>query len=271
MLAKRTLTALVMLLVGLPAVIFGGVFYFIVIGTLVTGAAWEYARIFRAVQSRPSMILTAGGTAALLVARMFLPQAAGPLLAGLVLLAVTVHLIEYEKGRDQAAQDLTVTLGGLIYLGWLGAYLLDLRSLPGGLWWLMLALIPVFTADTMAYFVGTRFGRHPLCPRLSPKKTWEGYWAGVASGPLAGAGFAWLFAQLGGPQVDLLGSALLGLVMAAFTPLGDLGESLFKRQAGLKDSSNVFPGHGGFFDRIDSWLWAAVIGFYLVQWFFLKA
>jgi phosphatidate cytidylyltransferase len=63
--------------------------------------------------------------------------------------------------------------------------------------------------------------------------------------------------------------ALLGLLMGLVTPLGDLGESMIKRQAHIKDSSNVFPGHGGFFDRIDSWIWAAAIGYYFIQWFVL--
>lgn len=268
MLAKRTLTALGMALIGLPAIYFGGVFYFIVIEVLLAGAAWEYVRLFHMIRLHPSMVVTVGGVIALLAARMFYAPATGPLLAGLILLAITVHLIDYEKGCDQAAQDVTVTLGGLIYLGWLGAYLLDLRNQPNGAWWVLLSLFPVFVADSMAYFVGVRFGKHRLSPRLSPKKSWEGYWAGVVSGPFAGAGFAWLATQAGGPKMNLWTAALLGLILAAVTPLGDLGESLFKRQAGMKDSSNVFPGHGGFFDRIDSWLWAAVIGFYFIRFFF---
>ncbi len=267
MLAKRTLTALGMALIGLPAIYFGGVFYFLVIELLVAGAAWEYVRLFRVVNLRPSMIITVGGVVALLAARMFYAPAAPPMLSGLTLLTIAVHLIAYEKGRDQAAQDATVTLGGLVYLGWIGAYLLDLRNQSNGGWWLFLSLFPVFVADSMAYFIGIRYGKHRLSPRLSPKKSWEGYWAGVISGPFAGAGFAWLAAQAGGPQMNLWAAALLGLILAAVTPLGDLGESLFKRQAGVKDSSNVFPGHGGFFDRIDSWLWAAVIGFYFIRFF----
>jgi len=63
--------------------------------------------------------------------------------------------------------------------------------------------------------------------------------------------------------------AVLGLVIGGLAPLGDLGESMFKRQSGLKDSSNIFPGHGGFLDRIDSWIWGAAIGFYMIQYFIL--
>lgn len=268
MLAKRVLTALALALIGLPAIYFGGIFYFIVIGVLLVGSTWEYGRMFQIVQMRPSMPLMLGGVAIVLSARAFYAPAAQPLLTGLILLATIVHMFSYEQNRDQAAQDWAVTLGGLLYLGWIGAYLIDLRNQPNGGWWLLLALLPVFAADSAAYFVGIRFGKHRLCPRLSPKKTWEGYLSGLLSGPPAAAGMAWLAAQAGGPQVNLWMAALLGLLLAAFTPLGDLGESLFKRQAGLKDSSNVFPGHGGFFDRIDSWLWAAVIGFYFIRFFF---
>jgi phosphatidate cytidylyltransferase len=69
--------------------------------------------------------------------------------------------------------------------------------------------------------------------------------------------------------IDPLQGALLGLVIGALAPLGDLGESMFKRQGGMKDSSNIFPGHGGFLDRIDSWLWGAAIGYFMIQYLIL--
>ena len=89
-----------------------------------------------------------------------------------------------------------------------------------------------------------------MTPRLSPKKSWEGYFAGLFTSVIVGAFFSYAFSSLG-PQplnglINPLQGAFLGLVIGALAPLGDLGESMFKRQGGLKNSSNIFPGHGGF-------------------------
>src|SRR5574341_1407633 len=108
-----------------------------------------------------------------------------------------------------------------------------------------------------------------MTPRLSPKKSWEGYWAGVFTGTLYGGFFAFAYSTWGPLHVSIWQGTLLGFVLSVMTILGDLGESLFKRQAGIKDSGNLFPGHGGAFDRIDTWIWAAVIGVYWIRWFLL--
>ncbi len=268
---RRIITVLVLALIGLPAVILGGIFYFLLLGVFITGAAWEYVRMFRCVKLEPQLYITVGGVASILITRMFLPEAALPVFAALILAALAFHLIAYERGRDQAALDFAVTVGGLAYIGWIGAYLLDLRNLPEGGWWFMLVLPCVWLADSGAYSLGTAYGKHKMAPRLSPKKSWEGYAAGVFTGAIGGAFFAFAYATYGnlGGDITPLQGGLLGLLLGAITPLGDLGESMFKRQSGLKDSSDVIPGHGGFFDRIDSWLWGAVIGYYFLVWFVL--
>jgi phosphatidate cytidylyltransferase len=272
---KRTLTSLVMIAVGLPAIIYGGVFYFLLmVGFLVVGA-WEYVRLYRAVKYEPNELVTVGGVLVLVTARFFFADLAIPLFVILILLAMTVHLFSYERGRDQAALDFSVTAAGITYLGWLGSYLIDIRtfSLEGG-WWLMLVLPVVWAGDTGAYSIGAVYGKHKMAPRLSPKKSWEGYVAGVFTSVLIGAFFAYAYTSIGERQpllglIDPLQGALLGLVIGALAPLGDLGESMMKRQSGLKDSSNIFPGHGGVLDRIDSWIWGASIGFIMIQYFIL--
>jgi len=268
---KRIVTVLALAVIGLPAILLGGIFYFLVLGIFIVGAAWEYVYMFRAVSFEPQLHITVGGVALILVTRMFFPQAAMPVLAALILAALTYHLISYERGRDKAALDFGVTVGGLAYIGWIGAYILDLRNLPEGGWWFMLVLPSVWLADAGAYSLGAAYGNHKMTPRLSPKKSWEGYAASVFTGAIAGAFFAYAYATYGNLAGDITPwqGGLLGLLLGAITPLGDLGESMFKRQSGLKDSSDVIPGHGGFFDRIDSWLWGAVIGYYFLIWFIL--
>ena len=271
--AKRTVTSLVLLAIAMPAVLFGGIWFFLLIGFFIVLAAWDYVQLFRAVTSQPSMLVTVGGTALILAARGFYPELAGAALALLALTALAVHLYAYERGRDQAALDFTITAGGLIYLGWVGAYLYDLRALPNGGWWLMFVLPVVWMADSSAYAIGAKYGKHKLAPRLSPKKSWEGYFAGVFTGALYGGFFAWAYHvntfPVGHLTISVWQGMALGFVLSAITTLGDLGESLFKRQGGIKDSGRLIPGHGGAFDRIDSWLWAAVIGVYWIRWFFL--
>jgi phosphatidate cytidylyltransferase len=273
---KRTLTALAMAAVGLPAIIYGGVFYYLLMGTFLVGGAWEYVRLYRAAKHEPNEIVTVGGVLVMVTARFFFADVSIPVFVALILLAMTVHLFAFERGRDQAAHDFGVTVAGIVYLGWIGAYLLDLRNLVSnemGVWWLMLVLPLVWAADTGGYSIGAVYGKHKMAPRLSPKKSWEGYFAGIFTSVLVGAFFAYAFSSMGprplDGMIDPLQGGLLGLVIGALAPLGDFGESMFKRQGGLKDSSNIFPGHGGFLDRIDSWIWGAALGYFIIQFFIL--
>lgn len=273
---RRTLTALAMAAVGLPAIIYGGTFYFVLMGAFLVGGAWEYVRLYRAVKIEPNELVTIGGVLVLVTARFFFADAAVPAFVVLIFLAMAAHLLAYERGRDQAGLDFGVTVAGIVYLGWIGAYLLDLRNLVSsemGVWWFMLVLPLVWAADTGGYSIGAVYGKHKMAPRLSPKKSWEGYFAGIFTSVIVGAFFAYAFSALGprplAGYINPVQGGLLGLVIGGIAPLGDLGESMFKRQSGMKDSSNIFPGHGGFLDRIDSWLWGAAIGYFLIHYFIL--
>ena len=129
-------------------------------------------------------------------------------------------------------------------------------------WAVFLLLAIVALGDTAAYFAGRSFGRHKLAPQISPKKTWEGSLAGFAAAVLATA--VWSHFRLGEIRPDLLA---LAAVTAVAAQLGDLVESALKRGAGVKDSSHVLPGHGGFYDRLDAMLLAAptfMIGLWLL-------
>jgi phosphatidate cytidylyltransferase len=269
MLIKRTITSLVLAAIGIPAIILGGVYYFILILLFLVVGVWEYGRIFRIVDHKVSEVILIGGVVLIATTRTFFPNLAAAAMTLSILAAMTWHLLDYEKGRNQAASDFAVTTAGIVYLGWIGAYLIALRNLPNGLWWFLIVLPTIWLADMAAYFVGFHFGKHPLSPRLSPKKTWEGYWAGVVFGTLCSIGLVFLWHSMGGPALAWWQGAVLGAVLSILTTLGDLGESMFKRQAGMKDSSNILPGHGGILDRIDSWMWGAALGYLLITWFFV--
>mgnify|MGYP001817616776 CR=1 FL=1 len=272
MLKQRVLVAAVLLPIGLVAIYLGGVAFTAVVALLLGLAGWEYAQLFHSGGYRPASALVVAGVLLIVTGRWWDGFESAPwIITLLVLASMTVHLVTYERGRDQAGSDFAVTLSGMLYIGWLGAYLVSVRSLPEGIWWVLLVLPAIWLADAGAYFIGRAFGRHKLSPRLSPKKTWEGYIGGIVVALIGTALLAVLWGRLSGPgsAIMWLDGGILGLVLAVVAPLGDLGESMIKRQFGIKDSGKILPGHGGAFDRIDSWLWAAAIGYYLIIWLLL--
>ena len=156
------------------------------------------------------------------------------------------------------------TVAGILYLGWLLSHLVALRDLDGGRNWVFLALFVTFASDTMAFITGRTLGRHRLAPNISPGKTWEGTIGGVL-----GAIFASLFFTLPTPlhtDLNWIQAVLLGLLISIFGQLGDLVESLFKRNMGVKDSGKLIPGHGGVLDRMDSVVFAGIVVYYYVVW-----
>ena len=270
MLRDRLAIAILLIPVAIWAIATGGLFYLSGVLFVFFLASREYVSLFRAGQLRPSGLLVVGGVLALIAARHFQdqvhPYGLGLALALAVALPLTWHLIDFERGAKTSGTDFGVTVGGIFYLGWLGGYLIALRNLPDGLWWLVTVLPGMWLADTGAYSFGRAFGRHPMTPRLSPKKTWEGY-AGSVLGGAAGAGLlaaCWHIAAGPNSLVTWQTGVLVGAIVGALGPIGDLGVSMLKRQVGVKDSGALLAGHGGALDRIDSWLVAAPVGYYLV-------
>jgi phosphatidate cytidylyltransferase len=271
MLRQRVIVTAILLPIGLALIVLGGVAFTLFIALILAIAAWEYAKIFKNGSHQPAEVIVIVGTAALTIGRGISGFQHVDWILGLIIIASMIyHMIAYERGRDKAGTDFSITISGIVYVGWLGAYLVSLRNLPNGAWWFMVSLPSIWAADSGAYFYGIRYGKRKLSPRLSPKKTVEGYLAGVVCGPIFGVAFSALaISQVGGEVgFSLLRGGILGLILAIFTTLGDLGESMFKRQFGVKDSSHLLPGHGGVFDRIDSWIWGASISYYIITLFF---
>jgi phosphatidate cytidylyltransferase len=266
MLRQRVLVTVVLLPIGLWVFAVGGWLFAGAMALVMALAGQEYGNLFRKAGSRPAGPLLVAGAAALVLAREAWGFENGlAVLAALALAAMTWHLVDFERGAPRSGSDFALTLGGVVYLGVIGAYLVSLRTLPDGLWWLLISLPVVWIGDSAAYFVGRAYGRHRLAPRLSPKKTWEGYAAGVVAAAASGAGLAALYRDVlhQAAGITVADGLLLGLVLGLLTTLGDLGISMMKREMDVKDTGALLPGHGGVLDRIDSWLWAGVLGYYL--------
>lgn len=269
MLKERIAIALLLLPLLLWVIADGSWLYATGVSLVLGLAAAEYGMLFRSHGLRPALPLLVAGVVVLSFSRFLSGFEQAPLILAVVCLgSMTWHLVDFERGAPRSGTDFAVTLGGILYLGWIGSYLVSLRRLPDGEWWLLLALPSVWLADSFAYMIGRAYGRHRLSPRLSPKKSWEGYLAGVVGGALAGVLFGLLWGVAAGPGsgINARTGLILGATVSILAPLGDLGESMIKREIGVKDSGNLLPGHGGALDRIDSWLWAGVLGFYLAVW-----
>jgi len=152
--------------------------------------------------------------------------------------------------------DLAAGLFVLAYVALLGGFAVVMTAEPGGQWWVLAYLIVVISIDTGAYASGLLFGKHPMAPRISPKKTWEGFAGSVVVAIIASVLLALFMIN-----VEWWIGVLLGLALVGAATLGDLTESLIKRDLGIKDISTWLPGHGGFLDRIDSILPATVVAY----------
>lgn len=150
---------------------------------------------------------------------------------------------------------------GLFYLGFLPLFLPLIRSQDGGIWWLLLFFLLNWVGDSAAYFVGLKYGKNKLYPAVSPKKTWEGAWGGLAGGYGVTLLLKLTFFREMSWAFVLIGPAVVGATAQA----GDLCESLIKRSFDKKDSGQLLPGHGGFMDRFDGLVISAPFMYFCIR------
>ena len=260
----RVLSALVLL----PVVI-GTIWFLPPAGTLVLAAVAgvlacsEYRNLARALQIEVPLGIAA--TAVVLVCSSMWLSWSSPNVTSVVLLAVLVvtgAISVAGRPHQGALADAAATVFAPIYLGLpLGALAaIRAESSGGGRLPLLLLLVVIVVSDSAQYYSGRAFGRRPLSPAISPKKTVEGAIGGVVFGTLATVvGGHYLF------HAPIWILILFGVALSLLGIIGDLFESLLKRSAGVKDSSNLIPGHGGVLDRIDSWLFAAPVYYVFVR------
>lgn len=262
---QRVLSALVLL-----PVVLGTIWFLPPVATLILAlvalvlAFFEYVTLAEQLGARVYSLVSLVATVAAAIA-MVSPGA--PLDVVLISALIVVGGLTVGAGVPDAARlrDATSSLFPVIYLGVPIGALVAVRALVSREAVLLLVAVLVLS-DTAQYYAGRAFGRRPLAPTISPKKTIEGAFGGLVVGTAATVGFGlyWL------PGVPPAALAMLGAALVALGIVGDLFESLLKRSAGVKDSSSLIPGHGGLLDRLDSWLFAAPVYYVFLRYAVLK-
>jgi phosphatidate cytidylyltransferase len=254
-LRTRVISAIVLLVVVAVPTILGGPAFLGLVAVAGALAAWEYVGLMRQGGYDPILPLCLLVTLVAIAASYWGSIVPPEFVLALVVAGSLIATLWHKSPAP--VTDWALSLAGGLYLGLLMGFFVALRGLDNGLAWILTAAVSVMVADAGAYFAGRAFGRHPWWPRHSPNKTWEGYLAGAALGALVTVVFGpWLL------QLPLLESLGLGLAITLLAPLGDLAESMVKRQVGAKDSSNLIPGHGGVLDRLDSLLIALPLAYF---------
>ncbi len=250
----RTASALVLAPVATAAAWAGGYWFLAIMIAICAVLSWEWAKM--SAPQRPVPISAAVGLVLLCaivpaqehqMSAAFLILVFGAAIAGLFARRIG------QQGLDAAY--------GVLYFGWPAVLIVWMRGTPEGLGWTVLLFAVTWTADVMAYLVGSTFGGPKLWPRFSPNKTWSGFIGGLVAGVAAGAIAVWVFDRWFGdmtPITPLLGAGI-GLLGALATMGGDLWESAIKRRFGVKDAGGIIPGHGGILDRVDGLMFAIVV------------
>ncbi|MFG1651162.1 phosphatidate cytidylyltransferase [Micromonospora sp. NPDC049275] len=232
-----------------------------VIAAAIGVGIWEMARAVRRSGAHPPLLpLLAGG-----VLTIGLAWFAGPDALSLGLLVTVLGTMIWRLGDGPAGfqRDLTAATLIAVYVPFLGGFAALLAAAPDdGRLRILATLIAVVLSDTGGYAAGVSFGRHPMAPSISPKKSWEGFAGSVTAAALGSALLLWLMFE-----VAPWWGAVFGVAVSCAAVLGDLAESMIKRDLGIKDMSNLLPGHGGLMDRLDSILFAVPTAYLLLAIF----
>jgi phosphatidate cytidylyltransferase len=181
----------------------------------------------------------------------------------IILLVLSVLFMAVPQDLSSTISKMGIALFGILFIGFLLAYVSLIRNMPNGRLWVLFLIITVWTGDIFALLSGSFFGRHKLYPRISPNKTFEGLAGAIVGSIIVALAFSWLFI----PSLKTGSCTLLAIGLGIFGQLGDFTESMLKRSAQVKDSGTLIPGHGGMLDRLDSFLFSAPFLHYSLLYF----
>ena len=259
MLRYRILTTVI----GLPLLIaiiwFGTPWFTILMTVMAVIGSWEFYRLARQSKIQPITYFGMAWVLLLVISPHCPYPLANPFLITSAIVISLIWLL-FRSHREQAFTNWAWTMAGILYIGWMLSYWVELRSLTTGKELVFLAMFTTFANDTSAFLVGRAWGKHPLAPSISAGKTWEGTIGGLLASVAASIILSIIFPL----PFSYWQIAILGCVIGLFAQLGDLVESLLKRNTGAKDAGKLIPGHGGALDRLDSLIFTGVVVYYYV-------
>ena len=267
MLKQRIITAAIGVPVIIFAVWFGTPWFAILIAAIALTGTFEFYQIVGSSENgHPFTYLGLLWALALILSPLSLHYKDFNTLPVIMSLGMLISLIWLlcRSSQEGTFRNWSWTIAGVIYVGWMLSYWLRLRSLDGGMHWVYLAILTIFANDTGAFFIGRAMGKHQLAPSISPTKTWEGAIGGLASAILGAIIIVLILNLFSSFIFNYWQVVALGFLVSLFAQLGDLVESLLKRNAGIKESGYLLPGHGGILDRFDSLIFVGPVIYYFV-------
>jgi len=258
-LLRRAVTAVAYGAIVLGALYWGALPTGVVFGVMAGFAAAEFYAMERRESRLPNEVFGVIAAAAMPVAAALWGL---PGLSAAVTALIAASLLWHTLFIRVRTADTAETVFGAVYTGFLLAYLVLIREFESGLILSAAVVISVWLSDMGAYFIGSMIGRHKMAPHISPKKSWEGFLAGA----LASVGAWALVPLIPGSGIEMPLALLTGAAVAVAAVIGDLTESRMKREAGIKDSGNSLPGHGGFLDRLDSLILVCLVAYWVLWW-----
>lgn len=271
----RMLTGFIIGLIVLACLYFGGVFLLLLISACIFLGSKEYVGILEHKGFFPSLKVILVSDFFLVI--LFCINNKDLILAAITLATIGSFMWVLFKGRQPYIANVATTILGFLYGGWLTAHLILLRGLSydgsldislrngHGIGFVFFLFFVILATDMGCYFLGRKFGKHQLAPIVSPKKTIEGAVGGLICSIITAIFAGYLI------NIPFFHALILGVLCSLFSQIGDLCESLIKRDAGVKDSSDIIPGHGGFLDRTDSYVFTMPIMYYYLNIFVINS
>jgi phosphatidate cytidylyltransferase len=265
MLKHRVITAAIGVPVIILAIWFGDPWFTILIAATALAGTYEFYCMADFDRREPLLYLGLLLTLALVLSPHFGSPDALPVIVTATMLISLIWLLP-RPSREGAFRKWAWTIVGALYAGWMLSYWLNLRGLGDGRNWVYLAMLTTFANDTGAFFTGRARGKHKLAPAISVAKTREGAIGGLVCAILGATVIAAVLNLISPFAFQYWQIVLLGFLVGLFAQLGDLVESLLKRNMGVKESGNLLPGHGGVLDRFDSLIFVGAVVYYYVIW-----